>query len=812
MKSIFKYVKLKQPINEYWLIQLLLFTLLVLLPCGEFAWAQKFTENTFIVSNDGSDNNPGTVSKPMATLEAARNVARKSKVVNPQIIIMPGDYYLSSPLELDSRDNGLTIKTYKNKEVTLYGGKLITNWYRHENKFWSANLKEVKEGIWDFRALVINGRLAKRSRMPDSGKYRHLSSFDVPWLTGVGGGWARKPTKKELTTMRYKLKDIPELLDVQNAEVRVYHMWDASFVGVKRNDINNHKLIFSNETIHPPGAFGKKGYVIFNTSEGMTKPGEWYLDRRNGRLVYWPMEGEDMEKVKVIAPTMERIIRIEGDSDKKAKNITIRGVTLQATNVPLKSAGFGASAFNGALSMKNTKQCIIDSIEILNASGFGITAAKTTDCQIINCHIHNLGGAGAKISGGTNLLFKSNHIHDVGIYYSNATGLYVSKGNLHKIYRNEIHNVPYSGIIIGGAENLVVEENLIYRVMREMQDGGAIYASGVSNCIIRGNIVRDIEQVGEGYGVSSYYLDEGAHDCTVEQNVSINVDRPTHNHIARNSIIRNNVFINDEDLTLSFQRSANLEFIDNTLYTPGRIRITRPNAIITWKGNKIFYSGGDKNKAYLINSEMPHTPKPAQKDKPIEVKRSMKPPKIDGNLAMGEWLGSFQHLNRMPSRRPSSGAPVLSKFSWDNEFLYIGAIIPMFNKDNINLGNSWEKDDAVEISLGGYYKGDSVTYVIRSYVNGSIQSITDAGVSDTAAQKLEKRVRYVSKIMEKSNKEGWVGEWAIPLKLLGLNPKSDLKIPFNMCAFVNEYDCWHCWEGTLGETWEVDKAGMLHFK
>jgi len=47
-----------------------------------------------------------------------------------------------------------------------------------------------------------------------------------------------------------------------------------------------------------------------------------------------------------------------------------------------------------------------------------------------------------------------------------------------------------------------------------MQDGGAIYG-GMRNCVLRGNMVRDVVKMGEGYGVSSYYLDEGARDCVV---------------------------------------------------------------------------------------------------------------------------------------------------------------------------------------------------------------------------------------------------------------------------------------------------------
>ena len=86
------------------------------------------------------------------------------------------------------------------------------------------------------------------------------------------------------------------------------------------------------------------------------------------------------------------------------------------------------------------------------------------------------------------------------------------------LYRNEIHDAPYSGIIGGGKDHLI-EQNLIYRVMRELHDGAAIYGN-MTNCIIRGNVVRDVVEIGKGFGASAYYLDEGARDCIIERNVA----------------------------------------------------------------------------------------------------------------------------------------------------------------------------------------------------------------------------------------------------------------------------------------------------
>ena len=776
-----------------------------------FASGQELKKKTFIVAPAGSDKNPGTMSHPFATLEAARDAARKAGPGNHRIIVMPGEYYLSRPFELDPRDNGLTIGADTSGTVILYGGSPLTGWRPDGDKFWYVDLPGVKEGSWDFRALIVDGRMPERARLPESGTFKHLQKWSVQWLSSMGGGWARQPTREELTTMRYDPKDIPETLDTKNAEVRVYHSWDESLVGVAYNDIQRHELIFSGPAFYPPGSFWTNDYVIFNTREGMTKPGRWYLDRAAGRLVYWPMEGEDMTKVKVIAPKIERIICVAGEPGRKAEDITIRGLKFQSTTIPLKPAGMGAVSFDGAIQMMNTRECVLEGLEIANVGGVGIKAMQTDDCRITDCHIHHVGGAGAKIDG-NNLFFARNHIHHTGIYFPGAVGL-SSQGSNNHVYRNEIHDIPYSGIIIG-KNDILIEENLIHRVMRELHDGAAIYIFGGSRCIMRGNVARDIKAVGAGTGASAYYLDEGSHHCIVEQNVSVGVPRPVHNHIARNSVIRDNVFISEEDMSLSFTSSAQMTFERNMLITPGKISIRSPHAITTWKNNKIFSNRLDRNsrpQAFKIDSLMPPVLAPERKTKPIAVIPAPKAPDLDGNLASDEWIGEFYRLDREPSRMPYSGGLVAAKFLWDKKYLYIGAIVAMFDTNNISKGNTWGKDDGIEISLAGFEKGKPVTYVIRGFANGSLQSITVGGATGAAAKHLGKRIRYVSVIHEAPKKD-WKGEWAIPFDAVGLKPETNMKITFNMCAYVNEYDHWHCWEGTLGENWQVDQAGTLLFK
>lgn len=230
----------------------------------------------FFVSPNGDDRNDGTAERPLATLHRARDAAREAAPAADarRIVVLPGDYFLETPLELDARDSGLVIEGGPGGVATLYGGVPVKGWRRDGEQFWCADVPGVKEGAWDFRALVVNGRLAERARWPADGTFTHRSVFNVRWLSSVGGGGERAPTREELTTLLYVSNDIPATLDIRNAEIRVYRMWDESLVGVASNDTPRHSLILSPPPRSPPGAFGVRKYVVFNTREGMTRPGQ----------------------------------------------------------------------------------------------------------------------------------------------------------------------------------------------------------------------------------------------------------------------------------------------------------------------------------------------------------------------------------------------------------------------------------------------------------------------------------------------------------------------------------------------------------
>jgi hypothetical protein len=409
----------------------------------------------------------------------------------------------------------------------------------------------------------------------------------VPWMSTTGGGWKRKPTDEELTTMKYEPGDLGPWLDIRNAEITVYHMWDESLIGVAAHDPNAQTLTFSAPAGHPPGAFGVRKYVVWNVREGMTEPGQWYLDRTRGRVVYWPRPGEDMSKASVIAPAVESIITLRGTRENPVKDITIRGLTLSATTTPLRAGGFGAGRFDGALTATNVHDCTFADLEILNVGGQAIKVSGS-NLRVERSRTHHVGACGIRFNGDA-VTIADDEVHDVGLTYPSAIAL-TGGGRDCRISHNHVYNTPYSAVTCGGRDN-IIEGNRIHHAMQELHDGAGIYCFGGKGLILRGNFIYDIVDTG-GYGASAYYLDEQSEGCVVEKNLAINVVRPSHNHMATGNTIRNNVFISDGEMHLTFPRSSEYTFEKNVLYAAGRITFDNYEGIATAANNVLFSGAG----------------------------------------------------------------------------------------------------------------------------------------------------------------------------------------------------------------------------
>jgi len=764
------------------------------------------------VAPDGNDAWSGLTAKhdgkgkdgPMATLAAAVDASRKQGPAARRIILAPGRYFVEQTVTLDSRDSELTIEGAGAGKTIIYGGRRITGWHQDGDRFWTADVPEVQQGQWDFRALVVNDRLCPRARLPEIGRLEHENQFTVRWMSSAGGGWERKPTQQELSTMQYRAGDLGPWLSVRNAEITVYHMWDESMMGLSAHDPATRTVTFSSPSKHPPGAFGVKTYVVWNVREGMKQPGQWYLDRDQGRIVYWPLPGETMTDALVVAPRGETILAVRGQKSKPVQNLTLRALTLSATTTPCKPGGFGASEYHGALEMNFGEGTRLADLEITNVAGHALREAGTRELRIENGHFHHLGAGALRTHEGTGRI-EDNHIHHLGLMYPSAVGLMAGGNNsTYVIRRNVIHHTPYSGMCIGGNDN-VIEENLLYRCMQELQDGAAIYLGGAKANVLRRNVVRDIVQIGPGYGVSSYYLDEKCRECVVEKNVSIGVARPTHNHMTLNCTVRDNVFLADGDMDLSFARSAGFHVTGNTFQLNGKLKIGDPAAIVEWAGNLVVQAGETDT---ALSDRMPVTPpKPRETPRYANVMLMAKPPVLDGKLEGHEWPSGGVELSETPDQRRARGAPLMAKLCADPTHLYVGAIVVCMFPEDRKLGHVWGKDEAIELTLGGKRpNGEPVTYVLRGFADGTLERLTLGGATSAEANALP--IHFVAAV----DKQVWRCEWSVPFTALGFTPTKDAQLPLNLTAFRSEDNQFIQFAGTLGETWDLKRGGRLIFR
>ena len=735
-----------------------------LVACG----VATLTGAEFFVAPGGSDAAAGTAAAPFATVARAVEAARKAGGDANKVTLRPGTYRLEKTLALDAGDSGLTICAEKEGAAILSGGVKLEGWKREaEGPFWYVDLPEAKDG-WNFRTLVVNGSFAQRACFPGgTNRFDNLGDWNLPLLPALAGHWERKPTVAELTTMPYKAEDLPDTLDFKSAEVRLYHMWNETLSTIASNDLKRHVIYLATPAAWPMGACGRRKYEVFNVREGMKEPGQWYLDRTRGRVVYWPKAGEDMAKAEIVAPRVEQVVTVKGTSKKRVRNVTLAGLTVESTTPPVMRAGFGGGDMSAAVQLAWVTNALLDRVEVRLVGGSGIVMQNAQASRILCCDVHHVGARGVGLGGDDNLMERTRICH-VGLMFPAASVAGVS-GNRTTVRGCELFDGPYSGII-GGGTDLLFENNLIHYVMRVLHDGAAIYGN-MTRGVMRGNVARDITPNGKGFGASAYYYDEGATDCIVERNVAIGVARPVHHHMTRNTQVRDNVFVSDGDMSISFQNSIGATFERNTCVLNGKFNVGFPEAVRSWTGNRVYRTlpGGERteigNAAPELRQQRPQGP--------LAATRADAAPACDGEFAGGEWPGKWIALNRDGQRRMIGGPTSFVRAAWDSTNLYVGVLVTNFRSAQFTEGTKWGVDDGVELVVAGK--------TFRAYACGAFDAsaFPGGGVSAYAGRRKGWKPWDWSKQL--------IYEVAIPFAALGVKPAPGVKIPFNAHVHNGEF-------------------------
>ncbi len=545
---------------------------------------------TIFLRIDGSDENDGTRARPVASLDRAVALAAALPHDGKRRIFVGGGTYYHAEATLDATHSGLELVAARGAKPAFYGGTPIKGWRLADDAspFWIADVPGVREGTLDFRALIVNGEMAPRARFPETGSIVHASEFPVRWMSSTKGGWERKPTQAELTTLNLVPGSLPHSIRERNAELTIYHAWDESLVGIQDWDRADGKITFLTPAGHPPGAFGgwvdqARTFVVWNTREGMTRQGQWYLDREQGQVVYWPREGEPIDSLHAIAPTRPTVLRLAGTAEAPVRDVSIKGITFGVTTTPLEAGGFGALKFGGAIEGEFAHNLKLDNVTVRWSGGQGVRVLKSDGLRCRGCTVHDTGAGGLILSGNNGSVSQS-LIHHNGRIYPSSLAMRVH-GETWRVHHNTLHHTPYSAINAGG-HALRFEHNRFHHVVEELVDGAAIYIFAAKSCVLRGNFTYDVRD----RQVHAYYLDEQSENSLVEKNVAVDVPWPIHNHMARNCIIRGNVCLHTAGMRISFGNCDSFTLSRNVLSCGGPLELAPSFTGIARLDRNVFYS------------------------------------------------------------------------------------------------------------------------------------------------------------------------------------------------------------------------------
>lgn len=517
----------------------------------------------FHVSPEGSDANPGTKGKPFATLERARDAVRARKPSDGKVTVWlrGGDYLRTNALELSAADSGsagapVIWSAYRNERARLLGGRVLTGFQPVTDAATLARLDEParghvlqldlrRAGIAGFGEMKSRGfgrpttpshcelffdhRPMTLARWPNEGESEKIAGFPK----GGGKNDDHGGSIGDLPGGFLYSGDRPRRWrDTGDLWVHGYWAWDwaNSYERVAQIDLERRFI----QTAPPHGLYGFRAgqrFHFLNVLEELDQPGEWFLDRANGRLYFWPpapvRSGE-----AVLSLLDQPLIRMAG-----AAFITVRGVALEATR------GSGAEIGGG-----NGNR--IEGCTLRNLGNLGVSISGGTNHGVLGCDIFDTGDGGVSLGGGDRQTltpaghFVENcHFQRQGRWSKCYVPAVLMNGVGMRASHNLIHDHPHCAILFNGNDHLI-EFNDIHHIALETGDVGAIYTG--RDYSFRGNRIRHNyihETGGVGMGSMGVYMDDCVSGTEVYGNVFYKVHWAMFIGGGRDHRVENNLFV-----------------------------------------------------------------------------------------------------------------------------------------------------------------------------------------------------------------------------------------------------------------------------
>lgn len=469
-------------------------------------------EQVYYVSVGGFDGNPGTLELPFKTIQRAADIIKAGE----RCCVLEGIYREKITVKTSGIDKEpIRFESYKNQEVVIDGTETIEgDW-----ELWQGNIYRIRVAE-SFDQLFCNGSMMIEARWPNMDFPDQLWDNSTRASTGTGSRYG-KIIDPDLAASGIDWTGAIATLNVAHQ----FRTWTRR---VLSHEVGQDLFTYK-KNISPITSYRDKtvkweddNYFLFGNLEALDSPGEWYLDREEKVLYFWPPGEGQLTEHEICYKARYHGFEIDG-----GEYIELDGFRF----------------FGTTFSLSDCNNCLIENCRLL----YPVYTREFNDPDLTQSPVEtSISGNynrfrknyiafsqlnGLAISGSENLV-ENNIIHDVaweGQGYGIVMNSKGDKGNI--LTRNTIYNTGYSALRLSGGGNWTASYNHLYNTALKAKDcaviqtggwtirGAEIHHNWVHDCYAQGNHPGGLKG---GLGIRG---DDQTREVTVHHNVVWNCGR-----------------------------------------------------------------------------------------------------------------------------------------------------------------------------------------------------------------------------------------------------------------------------------------------
>jgi len=401
------------------------FSFLLMLTIAGSSWSKEIH-----VSVLASTSGDGSEAFPYPTIQAAATVAK----AGDEIIIHAGIYCETvTPANSGTTNARITYKVYNNDRVIIDATNQITNWDVYKDNIYRAKFTLA---LGAENQIFVDEKMAHLARWPNVSEL----SINDPFFVHENYSMVSKSGSAKGIINDPKLPAMPENY-YKGATLWCNFGVKWTSFGTLVTASSATKLYYSttNDNDHYPFAApwgplvstNKELYFLSGKFEMLDAYNEWFY--RNDSIYLMVKEGVSLE----MSVRAKKRLLCFNLNDKSY--ITIKGVFF----------------FGGAITMNNSKYCVLDAIQ----------AKFLTHHAMVNVKPYELRFVQLKNRNGINMSGESNSIINSTIKYSAGSGITIDGGSNHLIDNNDIQYCNYVNQYCEGI-NSVASTGINVRITR----------------------------------------------------------------------------------------------------------------------------------------------------------------------------------------------------------------------------------------------------------------------------------------------------------------------------------------------------------